>query len=91
MTIPFERTRALLETKSFLLKLVDTEQLPHVPTAVRQHADYLLRHYPSYADIELAHRALPDLYGPVPPFQQLPAKTAITELGLDKLNVKDSN
>ena len=91
MTIPYERTRALIETKSFLLKLVDTERLPHVPDAVRQHAEYLLRHYPSYADIELAHRALPDLYGPVPPFQRLQAKTGITELGLDKLNEQNGD
>ena len=91
MTIPFERTRALIETKSFLLKLVDTKRLPRVPKSVRQHAEYLLRHYPSYEDIELAHKALPDYYGPVPPFQQMHAKTAITELGLDKLNVQDGD
>ena len=91
MTIPYERTRALIETKLFLLNLVDKEQLPHIPDSVRQHADYLLRHYPSYADIELAHRALPDLYGPVPPYQRLQAKTGITELGLDKLNQPDGD
>ena len=91
MTIPCERTRAMIETKLFLLKLVDTEWLPHVPDAVRQHAEYLLRHYPSYADIELAHRALPNYFGPVPPFQRLHAKTAITDLGLDKLNEKNGD
>ena len=91
MTIPYERTRALIETKSFLLKLVDTKRLPRVPKSVRQHAEYLLRHYPSYEDIELAHKALPDYYGPVPPFQRMHAKTAITELGLDKLNVQDGD
>ena len=91
MTIPYERTRALIETKSFLLKLVDPKRLPRVPKSVRQHAEFLLRHYPSYGDIELAHKALPYLYGPVPPFQQLPAKTAITELGLDKLNHRHGN
>ena len=91
MTVPFERTRALIETKSFLLKLVDTKLLPCVPKSVRQHAKYLLRHYPSYADIELAHKALPDYFGPVPPFQRLQAKTAITELGLNKLNEQDGN
>ena len=91
MTIPFERTRALIETKSFLLKLVDTKRLPRVPKSVRQHAEYLLRHYPSYENIELAHKALPDYYGPVPPFQRMHAKTAITELGLDKLNVQDGD
>ena len=91
MTIPYERTRALIETKSFLLKLVDTKRVPRVPKSVRQHAEYLLRHYPSYEDIELAHKALPDYYGPVPPFQRMHAKTAITELGLDKLNVQDGD
>ena len=91
MTIPYERTRALIETKSFLLKLVDTKRLPRVPKSVRQHAEYLLRHYPSYADIELVHKALPDYYGPVPPFHRLQAKTAIIELGLDKLNEQDGN
>ena len=91
MTIPYERTRALIETKSFLLNFVDTRRLPRVPKSVRQHAEYLLRHYPSYEDIELAHRALPDLYGPVPPFQRLQAKTGITELGLDKLNEQNGD
>ena len=91
MTVPFERTRALIETKIFLLKLVDTKRLPRVPKSVRQHAEYLLRHYPSYEDIELAHKALPECYGPVPPFQRMHAKTAITELGLDKLNVQDGD
>ena len=86
MIIAYERTRALIKTKLFLLKLVDTKQLPRVPKSVRQHAEFLLRHYPSYDDIELAHKALPNYFGPVPPFQRLQAKTAITELGLDKLN-----
>ena len=91
MTIPYERTCALIETKLFLLKLVDTKRLPRVPKSVRQHAEFLLRHYPSYDHIELAHKALPDYYGPVPPFQLMHAKTAITELGLDKLNVQDGD
>ena len=91
MTIPFERTRALIETKSFLLKLVDTKRLPRVPKSVRQHAEFLLRHYPSYDDIELAHKALPNYFGPVPPFQRFQAKTAITELGLVKLNQPDGD
>jgi hypothetical protein len=64
MTTPFERTRAVLETKSFLLKLVDTKRLPRVPKSVREHAQYLLRHYPSYLDIDTAHTTSPDLFGP---------------------------
>lgn len=31
----------------------------------------LLRHFPTLADIEQAHKAVPDLYGPVPPFPRL--------------------
>lgn len=71
MTTPYNRTRALLETKSFLLKLEDPTREPPLPESVRAHAAYLLRHYPSYADIELAHKALPEVYGPVPPFSRL--------------------
>lgn len=71
MTIPYERTCSLLDTKSFLLKLVDTKRQPRVPASVRKHAAYLLQHYPSYADVELAHKALPEVYGPVPPLSRL--------------------
>ena len=85
MTIPYERTRALLETKIFLQQLQDPKLTPRVPASVREHARALLRHYPSYADIELAHKALPMFYGPVPPFSRSHGKTAITALGLDKI------
>lgn len=71
MTIPYERTRALIETKSFLQELQDPKLTPRVPAAVREIARKLLLHYPSYADIELAHKALPMRYGPVPPFSRL--------------------
>lgn len=67
MTIPYERTRALIETKSFLLKLADPTRQPRVPKSVREHAEYLLQHYPAYVDIEAAHEALPDLYASVYP------------------------
>jgi hypothetical protein len=71
VTIPFERTRALIETKHFLQRLLDPKESPRVPRWVRGKARSLLRHYPTYADIELAHNALPEWYGPVPPFSRL--------------------
>ena len=71
MTIPYERTRSLIETKSFLQELQDSKLTPRVPAAVREIARNLLRHYPSYSDVELAHKALPGVYGPVPPFSRL--------------------
>ena len=71
MTTPYERTRALIETKSFLQELQDPKLAPRVPAAVREIARKLLRHYPSYYDVELAHKSLPCRYGPVPPFSRL--------------------
>ena len=89
MTIPFERTRALIETKIFLQQLQDPKLTPRVPAAVREIARKLLRHYPSYSDVELAHKALPEVYGPVPPFSRSHGQTATTALGLDKIGSKE--
>lgn len=86
MTVPFERTRALVQTKQFLEAMLDPKQTPRTPRWMRGKAKALLRHYPNLAEIEMAHKALPDEYGPVPPFSRMHGKTAITELGLDKLN-----
>jgi hypothetical protein len=71
MTIPFERTRALISTSEFLIRLQDPKATPHVPKSVRGYAKSMLKHYPSYADIEQVHKVLPDLFGPVPPFSRL--------------------
>lgn len=86
MTTPYERTRAILETKQFLH---DLAQVPQVPKAIKQAALTLLLHYPTLLDIEAAHMALPDVFGPVPPFSRMYAKNVITELGLDKLGPRD--
>ena len=71
MTIPYERTRAILETRRFLREIVNPGDTPRVPKRIREMARQLLRHYPGYAEIELSHKALPHLYGPVPPFSRL--------------------
>jgi hypothetical protein len=59
MTLPIERTRAILHTREFLRELMDSEATPGVPDAVRRAAQTLLRHYPAARDIELAHLACP--------------------------------
>jgi hypothetical protein len=84
MTIPFERTRALIGAKEFLEAMLDPKQTPRTPRWMRGRAKALLRHYPGLCEIEMAHKALPDEFGPVPPFSRMREKTAITELGLDK-------
>lgn len=70
MTTPYERTRALVLTKEFLRRLSSLGD-DAVPLAIATEAEALLRHYPTLQDIELAHRANPELYGPVPPFHRV--------------------
>ena len=59
-------------------------QVPPVFRAANQAAFTLLGHYPTLLEIETAHIALPDVFGPVPPFSRMHSKTVITEPGLDK-------
>ena len=52
MTVPRERTNAVIFTESFLKSLLDSKATPRVPRAVRQQASHLLRHYPSQWEME---------------------------------------
>lgn len=54
MTIPVERTRAVMYTLEFLFDLCDPKKTPRVPKIVRQRASMLLRHYPSKYNMEMA-------------------------------------
>ena len=47
MTLPCERTSAVLRTEKFLLDLQDPKKTPKVPKHIRQEAYRCLRHYPS--------------------------------------------
>ena len=50
MTMPHERTRAVIETKKFLeeLRLRDD-----IPKDIRESAVWCLRHYPTSADVKM--------------------------------------
>ncbi|MBD7976813.1 BPSL0761 family protein [Serpens gallinarum] len=48
MTLPHERTRAVVQTYDFLVELSLDASLPH---SIRHDALFLLRHYPSQADV----------------------------------------
>jgi len=52
MTLPTERTNAVLRTERFLIDLLDPKKTPRVPQAVRQEAGRLLKHYPTQYDME---------------------------------------
>lgn len=46
MTLPFERTCAVLNTREFLSNLLDPKKTPRVPKDIRFLAKCLLKHYP---------------------------------------------
>lgn len=52
MTIPVERTHAVLRTREFLINLLNPKATPRVPRAIRQSARALLKHYPAAWDFE---------------------------------------
>lgn len=56
MTLPNERTRSVVQTREFLVSLLDPKKTPRVPSQVRKQAARLLRHYPSGLDMEEAGR-----------------------------------
>lgn len=51
MTMPSERTQAVLRVEKFLLDLRNPKKYPRVPKAVREEASRLLKHYPSQFDM----------------------------------------
>lgn len=53
MTVPSERTRAVVQTEQFLLDLTDPKTTPRIPRYIRMRALSLLRHYPSKVHMEL--------------------------------------
>lgn len=67
------RTRSLVQTKEFLRALTVPAATPRVPHKVRLDAQALLGNFPTLLEIQRIHEALPDLFGPVPPFPRLEA------------------
>lgn len=66
MTMPEERTRAVLQTRAFLRELMDSAETPGVPAEIRAQARALLRHFPNLSDLQMAHHHCPDRFGAVP-------------------------
>jgi hypothetical protein len=58
MTIPFERTRAILRTHELLKRLAAGEEMD--ADTLRHAAAALLRHYPDAYHLEVSAHALPD-------------------------------
>lgn len=64
MTMPCERTRAVLQTKELLQWLMSVESTSENLMQAKREARRLLRHYPSSMDMHLAHLACPQWFGP---------------------------
>ena len=59
MTMPDERTRAVLDAREFLGRMARGELAGESPQALTTWAKALLRHYPEDTHIRLASKALP--------------------------------
>jgi len=61
MTLPYERHRAVLNAREFLVQLCCGE-IKRVPAEVRDRARRLLKHYPSPLDLDQVAEAAPDVF-----------------------------
>ena len=63
MTVPAERTRAVIQTREFLLDLITPKRTPGVPRAIREQALRHLRHYPGNYEFDRLHKLVPESWG----------------------------
>jgi hypothetical protein len=63
MTIPSERTHAVLATRNFMLDLLRAKDTPRVPRAIRERALRCLRHYPGEYEMERVAAMAPESWG----------------------------
>jgi hypothetical protein len=65
MTLPSQRTRSVLSTRGFLLRLMHPS-LPDgykkIPRHVREEARRLMRHYPGVVDMSQAGERAPNVF-----------------------------
>lgn len=64
MTVPDERTRAVLETRRFLVALAAGRMSRQSSELLQEYGRMLLRHYPSTLDMQLTSEAFPAWWAP---------------------------
>ena len=65
MTLPDQRSRAVVLTRDFLVRLMSPylpDGLKRIPKPVRDEARRLLRHYPTLVDVATAGSECPDVF-----------------------------
>lgn len=65
MTLPHERTRAVLHTAEFLTRISSPYGggIKGIPSDVRREARALMRHYPTFTDLRMAANTAPEVFG----------------------------
>jgi hypothetical protein len=59
MTLPDERYRAVVQTRKFLIEILNT---PRIPKAIKDGARHCLRHYPSEWDMQQVSQINSDVF-----------------------------
>lgn len=65
MTVPVQRTLAVVQARELLKELAASSEQSGVPSDVLHEAERLLRHYPLPSHMQIAHLGAPLLFGPV--------------------------
>jgi len=65
ITIPSERTRAIINAEKFLMSLLDPKKTPRVPKEIRRRAGLVLRHFPSRYYLDEIVEKCPDVLGAI--------------------------
>lgn len=91
MTMPDERTRAVVQTAEFLRDLTMPSVTSGVPRAVREEARRLLRHYPGRGDMSLAHMAMPHWFGELPDTPSSPGAKGCSARPADRSSAQDDS
>lgn len=65
MTLPNEKTRAVLAAQTFLRDLLDPKKTPKVPKTIRRRAYAVLKHFPGSYDLLASAEVLPKIWGKI--------------------------
>ena len=63
MTLPHERTLAVLRASEFMRDLMNPKKTPRVPLAVRRRAMAIWKHYPWKMELHTAADLAPNIFG----------------------------
>lgn len=81
MTLPDERTRAVIYAQNFLRDLLNPKATPRVPRAIRQRAGSVLRHFPHRYEMQMAAEKAPRIFGELADYDEI---EGLLEWGEDK-------